>query len=289
MIVPSHWAEARKVHRMAGRQLTVRRFGWSDLSEVDALAMAERRADEAVQRILAGESLERRERKLAYNGAVGVPIREEVLARHGPEVITRNAYGAHCLNTPRALFADIDHSPRALSISAWLLGAIRRVVTAGQDPEQVARRRIDAFLNHHPDWSLRVYRTPAGLRVMVTHRPFDAASPEVAQFFSAIGADPLYVRMCLHQRCFRARLTAKPWRIGIADHMRPRPGVWPVGPERLPQRQQWVAAYERAAAGYAACRFVAALGSGVVHPDMAEVIALHDGLARANEPALTIA
>jgi hypothetical protein len=289
MIVPGHWAEARKTHRTAGRQWTVRRFGWSDLSEADALAMAGRRADEALQRIVAGETLERRERKLAYNGAVGVPIREEVLARHGPEVITRNAYGAHCLNTPRALFADIDHSPRALSLAAWLLSAIRRVATAGQDPEQVARRRIDAFLSRHPDWSLRLYRTPAGMRVMVTHRPFDPSSPEVAQFFSAIGADPLYVRMCLHQRCFRARLTAKPWRIGIADHMRPRPGVWPVGPERLPQRQQWVTAYEQAAAGYAACRFVEALGPGTVHPDVAGVIALHDGLARANEPALTIA
>lgn len=289
MIVPSHWAEARKVHRTAGRQLTVRRFGWSDHSEGDALAMAERRADEAVQRIVAGESLERRERKLAYNGAVGVPIREEVLARHGPEVITRNAYGAHCLNTPRALFADIDYLSRAETLAAWLLGSVRRLLTPRRDPEQAARQRIAAFLAQHPDWNLRIYRTPAGLRVLVTHRPFDASSPEVAQFFSAVGADPVYARMCLHQRCFRARLTAKPWRIGIGEHMRPRPGVWPVDPERLPQRQLWVAAYERAAAGFAACRFVEALGSGTVHPEMADVMALHDRLARANEPALAIA
>src|SRR5262245_52830538 len=108
MIVPDFWAEARRQHRDGRKQVTVRRFGWSTASESEALAMAETRAAEALRRILAGEKLDRRERKTAYNGAHGVPIREEVLERHGDEVITRNSYGAHCLNTPRALFADID-------------------------------------------------------------------------------------------------------------------------------------------------------------------------------------
>lgn len=45
---------------------------------------------------------------MAYNGAQGVPIREEVLERHGDTVITRNGYGAKCLNTPDVLFADVD-------------------------------------------------------------------------------------------------------------------------------------------------------------------------------------
>ena len=80
MIVPDHWAEARKQHRSSGRQVTVRRYGWSTVSEADALAMAETRADEALRRILTGEKVNRREPKVAYNGASGVPIREEVLA-----------------------------------------------------------------------------------------------------------------------------------------------------------------------------------------------------------------
>jgi len=91
MIVPAFWAEARRRHRDGNRQVTIRRFGWSDASEADAQAMAEARASEALRRLLGGEPLERREPKLAYNGATGVPIREEVLSRHGEEVVTRNA------------------------------------------------------------------------------------------------------------------------------------------------------------------------------------------------------
>ena len=102
MIIPNFWAETRKQHRDAKRQVTIRRFGWSDVSEEEARSMAEARAAEALHKVLAGEKLGRREPKVAYNGASGVPIREEVLARHGEEVITRNSYGAHCLNSPRA-------------------------------------------------------------------------------------------------------------------------------------------------------------------------------------------
>ena len=37
-------------------------------------------------------------------GGIGLPIREEVLARNGDDVITRNSYGARCLNEPDVLF-----------------------------------------------------------------------------------------------------------------------------------------------------------------------------------------
>lgn len=326
MIVPDHWAQASLRERHRGRQVTVHRFGWSTTSLADAQAMAQSRAAEAMRRILAGEALDRRERKTAYNGAFGVPIREEVLARHGEEVITRNAYGARCLNTPAALIADIDFMPagrartavatgvvltalgalagialqsRGLAIGALILAlllavpvsaALQRLLTAARGgPERAARRRIDRFLAMHPAWGLRLYRTPAGLRAIATHRRFDPADPEVAGFFSAIGADPLYVRMCMHQRCFRARLSAKPWRIGIAGHLRPRPGVWPVRPEQLDQRHQWVAAYEPVAARFAACHHVATLGSGAVHADVQGVIALHDRESRALRHELPLA
>src|SRR6185295_15118966 len=43
MIVPKFWAEARLPHREPGRQVTVRRFGWSDTSEAEAQAHAETR------------------------------------------------------------------------------------------------------------------------------------------------------------------------------------------------------------------------------------------------------
>ncbi len=326
MIVPDYWAEARKQHRSSGGQITVRRFGWSTSSEADALAMAEKRADEALGRILSGEKLDRRERKAAYNGAVGIPIREEVLLRHGQEVITRNSYGAHCLNTPRALFADVDFSPRPrtrvtlavfaifvvlsalvgvflqsrsvafgmLLASAFLVAPfvfiLRRVIILIQGGhERVTKKRLQAFLAQNPSWNVRLYRTPGGIRLLATHQPFEASSPPVLQFFSAVGTDPLYMRMCRNQQCFRARLTAKPWRIGVEGRMRPRPGIWPVRPERLQARREWVSKYEQAAAAYAACHFIESIGSGKVHPEIGGVVELHDRETRANNSALSMA
>lgn len=326
MIVPDYWAEARKQHRAAARSYTVRRFGWSMRSPDDAVAMAERRAEEALGRLLAGEPLRRREPKVPYNGADGVPIREEVLARHGDEVITRNAYGARCLNTPDALFADVDFEPASelkpilatlallalasawagASQGSWLLGlglliaslflcapiarTLRRLALAAQGgAAALARRRLTGFLAAHPKWHVRVYRTPGGLRLLATHRPFDPAEPEVAAFFRAVAADPIYTRMCLNQRCFRARLSAKPWRIGIDSHMRPRPGIWPVAPEHAALRGDWVAGYEARAARFASCRYVESLGSGVIHPRIQSVIDLHDRASRSNEANAPIA
>jgi hypothetical protein len=317
MIVPQFWAEGRAHARRDGRSFTVRRFGWSDASPADAQANADARAAEALERVLAGEHLARRERKVPYNGADGLPIREEIVARHGDTIITRNSYGARCLNSPDVLFADVDFEPRfpppvgcaivavltgvgaviewlaespgwavglavgavlaALPVAAW----IRRAARQAHGPEAAARARVERFAADHPDWALRLYGTPAGLRLLVTHQPFDPDDPAVRSFFNAVGADPVYVRMCLNQQCFRARVSPKPWRIGIDRHIRPRPGVWPVRPERLPERQAWVEAYEAAADGFAACELIDTIGSGVVHPEVARVVRLHDELSRA--------
>lgn len=318
MIVPSYWAESRLQHKTRRAQVTVRRFGWSDTSEAEARQMADARVREAYDRILAGERLRRRELKAPYNGAEGLPIREEVVSRQGETVISRNLYGALCLNTPDVLFADIDfatdvpgrlvagvvlgllllalvlgitqHS-RALGFGIPLLttffgygaavGIYRLWLAARGGVEAIALRRVRRFLSAHPDWGLRLYRTPAGFRLLAMHRTFDPGEPAVTECFRALGTDPVYVRMCQLQRCFRARCTPKPWRIGIAAHLRPRPGVWPITAERLPERRAWIERYERASAGYASCRFVEAAGSAIIHPSARAVQELHDRLCHA--------
>ncbi len=320
MLIPTFWAEAKARHRGQGRQVTVRRFGWSLDSEQDAARSAQQRADEALARILAGETLVRREPKVPYNGAEGVPIREQVLERHGDTVITRNAYGARCLNTPDVFFADIDFEeepgPALLvpvvgvlvlgaawagkAYGGWGLAAVAMLVAlvlgwtvskallalrvrASGGPEQAARRRVEAFVAAHPGWRLRLYRTPAGLRTLAMHRRFDPGDPEVAEFFSAVKADKLYVRMCQRQRCFRARISPKPWRAGVETHIKPRPGVWPVNPERLAEREQWIALYEVLTGGYASCRYLADLGDGPVDAGVDAVRELHDAACRADK------
>ncbi len=318
MNIPRHWAEARSQHREKGRQVTVRRFGWSANSPDEAERMARERVAEALQKILGGASLARFEPKVAYNGADGVPIREEVVAEHGDCVLTRNSYGALCLNTPDVLFADVDFEDRSagnygcLLILAIIAGAVIAGLMTGSPlvglfgviggcllaawwfakgqnlllrlqggADRLAQHRVADFLATHPEWRLRIYRTPAGLRVLAVHRTFAPGDPEVAPFFQALKCDPVYVRMCERQQCFRARVSPKPWRIAVGP-IRPRTGVWPLAPHALPAREAWVKEYHAKAADFAACRFLTELGNGTPHEKVRAVQELHDRLCRAD-------
>jgi hypothetical protein len=330
MIVPRYWSEARRQNRSHSRQVTVRRWGWSDESQDDADRMAAARADEALARALADPQTLRREPRVPYNGAEGVPIREEIVGRLGTAVVTRNSYGARCLNTPDVLFADVDWqldpgcgaivaafvvllatgvsvalalepgAPRlgvavislvtALVFASTAAKAALRLIHGG--PEQMMKAavaRVHAFVDSHPRWNVRLYETPAGLRLIATHTPLDPRSAEVDEFFRAVHVDPVYQRMCLRQNCFRARLSAKPWRCGVESHLKPRPGVWPVRPERMPARLAWIDAYEKRAADYAACAFIETIGSDIVHPAIGSIVEFHDKECRALVPGLPLA
>lgn len=310
-----YWADGRREVKVDGvrRPVVLKRAGWSDLSQEDAEAHAARRLDDAELRLLSREPLERQERRVAYNGADGVPIREEVVETVGDAVITRNVYGARCLNVADVLFADVDggEAPSDTGSVKVLVGGVLAtafcaglggawlatpvMVIAGlvwwshaqrqkrlRDVVQRNREALEAWLTAHPDWRVRVYETPAGQRIAATHRRFVSTDPEVAAFFQAVQADPTYVKMCTYQRCFRARVSAKPWRIG---HHRLGSAVWPVtDPDRLHARVAWVNAYEAAAASHAACRFVEELGQGDEDAGVAEVITTHDRLSGALGP-----
>ncbi|ENU22289.1 hypothetical protein F993_03182 [Acinetobacter proteolyticus] len=310
MIVPQHWAEAKTKTKIAGRQYTIKRFGWSDQNIEAAQSHAEQRVAEAIERIKAGENIRRIDHKVPYNGAEGVPIREQIIAQHDDVIITRNSYGALCLNTPDVLFADIDfeYTPRfrlyllaflllmllasigAVYLGSWMIlgvGVIVSLILTGLvgkglfylqsklfgTPEQRAFASIQDFSQQYPTWHLRVYLTPKGYRVLAMHQTFEPKSDEAQLLFNAIHADSNYVRMCKNQNCFRARISPKPWRIGVN---RLALGVWPVSEARLAIRENWVRDYQKQAENYASCKFVAQLGSQVTHIKAKRVQSLHD-------------
>jgi len=311
MIIPRFWGEESATHPNVGKSVKVRRFGWSETSQEDAQAHASTRLKEALNRIRAGEKLQARDRRVAYNGSEGVPIREEIVESDGATVVTRNAYGARCLNSPNVLFADIDFPTQtscqlilivtlqlvalalviawqkgslllaivllvfAIGLGQWIAWAIRKSLIPSRGGEQeIAMDRIRRFVEGNLEWSLRVYRTPLGLRIMGTHRLFDPNEKEVGEFFDAIGADPVYVRMCRSQLCFRARVSGKPWRMGIDEHL--RGGVWPVTNERLLIRNRWIERYEEVSKNYASCEFIETLGNGKMDSDVKSVLQWHD-------------
>lgn len=329
MQIPEHWAEARLVGTVNGRKRVVRRFGWSVVSAAEAERMAQERAAAALAELQAGRQVAQREQKLPY-GDEGLPIREQVLARHGDVVITRNSYGAHCLNEPDVLFADIDMTlrlPRAIAVAQTIVNLVLLGLVIGVGvwafrlhacatlpamavvflgcmlpSDRIFNRKIHSAANRDRCLApLRdvvrsvvtntrgsratVYETPRGLRVLMLHATYDPRSEATQQLLRALSTDPAYLQMCALQACFRARVSGKPWRMGVR-HIVPNPGIWPVHPDRRDRRERWIAEYEAAAAGYAACRFLEDLGDGPVHPHCAEVQRLHDELsgARSGKP-----
>ncbi len=327
MIIPRWWAEARHVERLPGRrQVTLRRFGWSSESQEEADAHARERIERALAELRdagpdAMAASQRREPLAAYL-VDGLPIREEIVREWEDEgvVVTRNVYGALCLNTEDALFVDIDHSDgpgggagcigalvgaaAGLACARWWLGwpalagaglglvagawignvltrLRRRLDRRARDLRAFVAERLRTWCARHPRFRVAVYETPAGLRLLALHSGFDADGDDTAEFMRHVTADPLYARMCRVQRCFRARVSPKPWRAGIADHL--RGGTWPVrDPEKLAGRAEWVARYDRAASAFAACRLVETVGGGGEDGRIAKIQRIHDELSRAH-------
>jgi hypothetical protein len=68
---------------------------------------------------------------------------------------------------------------------------------------------------------------------------------------------------------------AKPWRCGLQAPTVRWP--WPDSASEAAMRE-WVSRYERACAGKAVCSLVATVGSGRTHPEVSELVRVHDEL-----------
>ena len=130
---------------------------------------------------------------------------------------------------------------------------------------------------------------PERLSVDATHRRNAPDDPAVADAFEALGVDTVYRELCRQQQCFRARFTAKPWRIGIHDKLKPPYAAWQPEHAQLPQRQAWIAEYERKASAHAACHDLETLGRGRDDADILPVVELHDRLCHAQQKQLPLA
>ena len=335
-LVPRYWSEARLHKREGGRRLTLRRWGWSDDSTEAAHTHAQARVEAAMTKALeygwpnAPVPFDRRERKQAYNGAEGVPVREEIIEERGEDVVTRNGYGARCLNVPDAMFVDVDTADLLATPWWWrfiaaglslLIGVLWwQHDMAACDAEAracldsfhwvfwgIAWRAIAAFAITRvfgvlgQQWWLKkrggavehavrqanaeggrwaVYETPAGARLLALHDVFDPRAESTQALMARMGADPLYRRMCKHQRCFRARVSAKPWRMPGIERL--RGPLWPIeDPDKQAKRKVWARAYEAAQEGFAACRYHATVGEGAEAARAKEVQAWHDSLSKA--------
>lgn len=350
MIIPKFWASAKRRHRTKEKRATIQRWGWSNVSQEDAQKHAELRVDEAVKAMLSTwpkVGILRREPKVAYNGAEGVPIREEVIVQQPHGVITRNGYGALCLNTPSAMFVDIDEDdlervPRSTRKARWVIAFVLALiwwsawvslnpsalnphtwcrcadvamidygVAAIRGAWNMAWRLVVLLVAVHVlstiawGWILKlrggalgfikrrlakledpgywaIYETPAGLRLLALHQSFNPADPQTVSLMEHLNADPIYAAMCRRQNCFRARVSAKPWR--IPDMERMRGPVWPVeGMEAMEKRRIWTQEYHPRAQEFAACAFIEYVGDeSRLSAEISGIQYWHDNLCQAH-------
>jgi hypothetical protein len=267
MNFPKFWARAN-----VGEVI---RWGWSEQSMAEAQSLAQKSAQELAELLRKGD---RPSRKGAYYP--NRPFREQVLqeikndAGEIAAVVTRNSYGCLVLNTARVMFVDIDFSDsKPIRLLQMLFGKKKPPA----DTRDTALARIADWSNRRPEWGWRIYQTKAGLRLLATHVLVEPASTMSDEIFTALAADPLYRMLCQNQKCFRARLTPKPWRCGV----RGKPARWPwldARQERL--FQQWQGHYESLAFNWATCKLIQEIGNPTVHPDVQLILKLHDSMTR---------
>lgn len=210
------------------------------------------------------------------------PFREPVIqqikndANEVAAVITRNSYGCLVLNTARVMFVDVDvREPEKPGFFQKLFGK----APTGPPPltENGAIAKVENWTRNNPDSGWRIYRTRAGLRLLATHALFDPEAAASDGIFEALGADPLYRQLCRTQKCFRARLTPKPWRCGL----RRKPERWPFLDARAEKSfQKWDAQYQSYSFNWATCELVKKIGNDIVHPAIQPILKLHDDMTK---------
>jgi hypothetical protein len=228
-------------------------YGRSNISVDDAKRDGQERLDR-VRKKLRGDFVPP---KQDYS----VDIREEIIDEMNPlNVITRNRYGALVWNTTQYTVLDIDAvRPRP---NFWeILGLKKR-----QEPKAIIMDNLQEMVKRsaYRDLGFRVYETAQGYRVVVLGRYFEPGTPDFRRLIKDSYTDWLYADICISQNCYRARLTPKPYRIGIERmHFK-----WPMTPDAYTQAQTWLQAYTTASEPFATCRYVTTLGLAVTAPDL---------------------
>mgnify|MGYP001827183947 CR=1 FL=1 len=281
MQIPAYWARA--LVDDSGRELDqddgfgFYGIGWSDTSQADARDMALKRARRIAERFNSNDDMFSLREQYYADRPLREPVVDEMqIDGKRAAVITQNVYGAYVMNTASAMFIDIDVPPPPPV--PGLIGRLFGMKPPTQEDKQPPEARIQNTIASQQGLGMKVYRTPAGFRGLVTSRPMQPNSDEAQRLMRAFDSDPLYVTLCRSQQSFRARLTPKPWRIGMDNPPRSFP-FFDSGKQAA--FDQWKKVYDSRSTGYAACEPLSdePWGNAVVHPEIAPVLAMHDELA----------
>lgn len=267
MRVAKYWARAERTKNGYGRGA----WGSSDNSLEEAQQAANQRAEALLAEVVAAKNPRLHEYEYQRHD-LPEPILQDMQNRQGERfaAITLNRYGALVLNTSRLVFIDVDFE--SMSPGGGLIG--RLFARKPADPAMAAIERLRTWINKENGRGARVYRTAAGLRYVLTSPAMDPAGDEVQRLMDRLGADPLYARLCRAQRSFRARLSPKPWRLGITN----APNLSYERIEDLPKpARKWLQSYKDACRHFAVCALIDEIGqTQPPNDETARLIATHD-------------
>lgn len=190
-------------------------------------------------------------------------------------IITRNRYGVQVLNSTSLCFVDVDEFP--LSLGDILRGWFGRKIT----PEEKLQQCLHTLCAADAELGARLYRTYNGWRIMLAGPGIAPDSDRMHALFKALHADAFYESLCERQKCWRARLTPKPYRVGITRYPKPLDSE----SAQTEQAQAWLQKYESLCQGKAVCRLVDCMGRAIQSP----LVELHDRMTLATKPDLPLA
>ena len=275
MNIPPFWARERLTDTDEnGRTETFTACGWSFHSLEQARSEAKSRARRIFDLLTSGQ----KPKAYEYGDR---PIREEIadsidIGSDQPVIITRNRYGALVLNTPSVFFADVDFPQPVpggfVEAMLWLFMPGRKE-TRRQNLREHTLSRIDAWSIRNPDHRFRLYRTHSGLRLLFIDRLYEPGSEEVSRILTELGSDPLYKKLTEKQKCYRARLTAKPWRCGVG--LPPSSFPWDDS-ESEQSCRRWETKYTDVCQGFTTCVLTEKYSANSNHPVVGHVVRIHD-------------
>jgi hypothetical protein len=198
-------------------------------------------------------------------------LEEEIecaLARNVDALVTRNHYGCLVLNASHALFMDVD---------VFAPDEIYNPIQGREDRLRPLRHEVlsdlRTVLQSEADYGFRIYQTAGGFRILATTHEFEPGSKQAERLMDAVGSDRDFVELCRKQRNFRARLSPKPWRVGL----RRSPNFFPRRSAKAEKRfQNWLAEYDQISKSRATCEYVGNVGREYVHDLIRPVVEFHD-------------
>lgn len=269
-----YWARSKTIPVNGDKVKFATCVGYSNLSVEDALRVANERAEKQAYLINHNQPFD-----YDYNQ---LPFCEEVIDRFTKDdelvtVVSRVHYGSMVLNTTEVFFADIDLPPVKPKPRRGLFSFFTQGATPEPEmPGAMIVENLESVCDRNRGLGFRLYRTAAGFRAMATSRTFKVGDSYTTDLLNQLKSDKLYTVLCQRQKCFRARLTPKPYRI----RMKNPPTRFPYqSPSQVSAMRQWQQQYEKACEGYATCAFVTHVGSKLIDEDVESICQLHDHFA----------